>query len=122
MIETKIYKEKLEIEKSRIEKELNSMAVKGNGQEHVEWETKADVNAEEMVADPNEAADKIEEFETNSGLVGNLQIQLNEVNDALGKIEAGTYGVCEISGHEIEKDRLDANPSARTCIEHMNDK
>jgi len=36
----------------------------------------------------------------------------------LKKIEDGTYGICEVGGEEIPEDRLDANPSARTCIEH----
>jgi RNA polymerase-binding transcription factor DksA len=44
---------------------------------------------------------------------------LNTVVHALGKIEAGTYGVCEVSGMDIEEDRLEANPAARTCKAHM---
>ena len=34
--------------------------------------------------------------------------------DALEKIEAGKYGICEVSGEEIEADRLEAYPSAKT--------
>ena len=38
----------------------------------------------------------------------------------LKKIEAGTFGVCEISGEPIEEDRLDANPAARTNKANIN--
>ena len=37
------------------------------------------------------------------------------------KIEDGSYGTCETGNdHPIEKERLDANPAARTCKAHMN--
>ena len=35
-------------------------------------------------------------------------------------IAAGTYGTCEVSGEQIEEDRLEADPAARTCKAHMN--
>ncbi|MEK7091498.1 MAG: TraR/DksA C4-type zinc finger protein [Patescibacteria group bacterium] len=38
---------------------------------------------------------------------------------ALAKIDAGNYGLCEISQEPIELDRLEANPSARTCKKHL---
>ena len=41
------------------------------------------------------------------------------VDEALEKIEKGTYGICETGGEKIEEDRLEANPSARTCKAHM---
>ena len=49
-----------------------------------------------------------------------LQARLTDVNVALGKIENGTYGICEVSGEPIEADRLEANPAARTNKAHMN--
>ncbi len=44
---------------------------------------------------------------------------LREVNDALARIEAGTYGRCESCGQEIPPDRLDARPVARLCMACM---
>ncbi|MCX6716081.1 MAG: TraR/DksA C4-type zinc finger protein [Candidatus Taylorbacteria bacterium] len=67
-------------------------------------------------ADENEVADKLEEIDENSGIVGNLENQLNEVTAALDRIEKGTYGICEKTGVPIEKERLEANPSARFSI------
>jgi DnaK suppressor protein len=41
---------------------------------------------------------------------------LAEVNDALARIEQGTFGRCENCGQEISRERLDALPYARYCI------
>lgn len=71
--------------------------------------------------EPDEVADKIEQFEENTALLKQLEIRLSDIKLALTKIEQGTFGVCEISGEPIEEDRLEANPSARTCKAHMDD-
>jgi DnaK suppressor protein len=41
---------------------------------------------------------------------------LAEINDALRRIEEGTYGVCEGKGESIPKTRLNAIPWARYCV------
>jgi RNA polymerase-binding transcription factor DksA len=46
-----------------------------------------------------------------------LQDSLVEVDAALGKLEAGTFGQCEQCGQEIAPARLEAKPAARLCIE-----
>ncbi|MBP9710932.1 MAG: TraR/DksA C4-type zinc finger protein [Candidatus Pacebacteria bacterium] len=70
-------------------------------------------------ADPNEAADKQEEYIENRAITDQLEIRYNNIKRALSKIEEGTYGTCEVSGEPIEEDRLEVNPAARTCKEHM---
>ena len=42
----------------------------------------------------------------------------NDIDDALAKLDAGTYGVCEECGRPIGEARLQAMPAARLCIEH----
>ncbi|MBI5457636.1 TraR/DksA C4-type zinc finger protein [Candidatus Kaiserbacteria bacterium] len=69
-------------------------------------------------ADPNDAADQIEELVTNVPLVEDLEKRHHDVVDALEKIEQGMYGICEVGEEEIPLDRLEANPAARTCIAH----
>ncbi|MFN2607724.1 MAG: TraR/DksA family transcriptional regulator [Acidimicrobiales bacterium] len=49
-------------------------------------------------------------------LATSLQESLAEVQDALAKLEAGTYGTCEGCGGEIAPARLEAKPAARLCI------
>ena len=70
-------------------------------------------------ADRNDNADLIEEMHDSNASLNELEGQLNTVLMALEKIEKGTYGTCEISGEPIEIERLNANPSARTCKAHM---
>ncbi len=69
-------------------------------------------------ADPTDAADNIEELMINVPLVEELEMRRGDVNDALKKIENGTYGVCEVGGEPIATERLEANPAARTCVAH----
>jgi DnaK suppressor protein len=49
-------------------------------------------------------------------LVGTLSETLQDINAALSKIDAGTYGRCESCGGEISEARLEAMPMARLCI------
>lgn len=68
--------------------------------------------------DPNLAADRAEEWEERRATLSLLETRFNNINRALKKIEEGTYGICEISGEEIDEERLAAYPAARTTIEH----
>jgi len=49
-------------------------------------------------------------------LIENDQETLDQVHDALRRIEAGTFGRCEECGELIAKPRLQALPYARYCI------
>ncbi len=42
--------------------------------------------------------------------------QLEQVKKALARIDAGTYGLSEVSGKPIPLDRLEAVPSATTLV------
>ena len=69
-------------------------------------------------ADPNDAADQMEELVTNVPLVEELEKRYKEVALALQNIEKGTYGICEQCETPIPLKRLLANPAARTCVTH----
>ena len=49
-------------------------------------------------------------------LVTELRSSLREIEHALEKIEAGTYGVCERCGQPISAARLEAMPATPMCI------
>src|ERR1044071_9444222 len=51
-------------------------------------------------------------------LAGALGDQLAEVEHALEKLDAGTYGLCEADGEPISEGRLEAMPATRFCIDH----
>ncbi|XPV53158.1 MAG: RNA polymerase-binding protein DksA [Halarcobacter ebronensis] len=50
------------------------------------------------------------------GIIANQQIkELNEIEDALKRIEKGTYGTCEMCDESIAIGRLRAKPFAKYC-------
>ncbi len=50
------------------------------------------------------------------GIIANQQIkELKEIDDALKRIEKGTYGICEMCDEAISIGRLRAKPFARFC-------
>jgi DnaK suppressor protein len=74
----------------------------------------------QVFADGFDVADDLEQYENNKAELDALEVQLNNVKSAIKKIDENKYGLCEVCGKEIENDRLEANPSAKTCKEHMN--
>lgn len=114
-METTEYKKRLTAEKVKLESELASVGRKNPGKGS-DWEAAA---PDEMEADPNDEATNQQEFGTNDAILTDLEKRYAEVNDALARIEHGTYGTCEVSGEAIEEERLNADPAARTCKAHM---
>ena len=113
------FKEKLEAEKKLLEEELAKVG-RINPDNPSDWEaTPGVVDRDTSQADENTVADSIEEYEDNAAIVDTLEKRYNDIKSGLDKIEHGVYGTCQICGKEIETDRLEANPSARTCKEHI---
>jgi RNA polymerase-binding transcription factor DksA len=48
----------------------------------------------------------------------NAERILSEVNDALARLDAGTYGTCLVCGDPIPEERLAAVPYATLCVPH----
>ena len=118
--DTVIFKKKLEEEKKKIEEDLEGISRK-NPKDPNDFQAIMPEDPDERDADPNELADNIEDYEENFALNDVLEKRLNEVKAALKRIDDGTYGVCKFggSGHPIEKELLDANATATTCIKHL---
>ena len=51
-------------------------------------------------------------------LMAEARQSLIYVENALSRIENGTYGECEVCGEQIEEQRLEALPYATLCMEH----
>ena len=52
------------------------------------------------------------------GMIANHQLdELRQIEDSLKKIEAGTYGICDMCGVNIPIGRLKAKPFAKFCTE-----
>ncbi len=44
---------------------------------------------------------------------------LQEVDSAVQRMDAGTYGICEVCHDTVERDRLIADPLVRLCLDHL---
>lgn len=62
------------------------------------------------------------EQEFTLGLMESEQRMLQEIDEAIMRIDARTYGVCIETGKPIGKPRLDAKPWAKYCIEVAREK
>jgi RNA polymerase-binding transcription factor DksA len=55
--------------------------------------------------------------ELDEGLEEDAMRQLREVDEAFGRLDAGTYGICVACGREIPEERLEAVPWTKLCID-----
>jgi len=49
-------------------------------------------------------------------LLASARQNLAEIDDAIDRVGAGTYGQCEACGVTISRERLEARPAARWCV------
>lgn len=56
--------------------------------------------------------------ELEEGLDEGVRETLRQIDDALRRIDEGTYGTCEIDDKPIPEERLRAIPWTTRCIEH----
>ena len=111
------FRTRLEEEKARLEEQLATVGRK-NPSNPSDWEAVPEDTG--LEADPNDRADQMEEYGNNNAILTDLEARYTDVKDALERIKNGTYGICEISGEQIEEDRLEADPAARTSKAHLN--
>lgn len=110
------YRTELEAERTRLLEELGAIGTPDrNNPEN--WQAVAAESDAPQFRD--EVADRLEDFNERNATTNVLERRLQNVDRALEKIKAGTYGICEIGNEPIEEDRLNANPAARTCKTHI---
>ena len=97
-------KEKLEEGLSRIAKPID----KKEG----DYET----NFDEIGTDREDNATEVDQYSDNLSVETTLEKRLQEIIEALERMENGTYGLCDNCKKEIDIERLRANPAAKTCI------
>lgn len=115
MKDIQVYQQRLEESLQKLRTDLEAIAVfnKATG----DWEVSTnDLSINDV--DLNESADDSEEADARIATLADLETRYRNTERALQKIADGTYGICEVSGNDIEEARLDANPAARTCIAH----
>ncbi|WP_369810793.1 TraR/DksA family transcriptional regulator [Isoptericola sp. b408] len=53
-----------------------------------------------------------------AALLAEAEQERDALHAALDRVEAGTYGVCEVCGRAIPAGRLEARPATTRCVEH----
>jgi DnaK suppressor protein len=101
-------RERLESERGEIRRQLDDLGARRDA-EGIE---NPDLN--EGFADAGQAAAERASLLT---LVRSLRDTLRDVEHALDRMDAGTYGTCDNCGQPIADERLDALPAARLCLD-----
>jgi len=97
-------------EKEELESNLGKIA-KPVDKEDGDYET----SFEDIGSDKDDNATEVDQYTQNLSVENTLEKKLQNILDALEKMDKGTYGICENCQKEIPLDRLRANPSAKTC-------
>lgn len=71
-----------------------------------------------MSADMDDASSDNYEMENTLGLMDSEIRLIREIDEALRRIENGTYGICEGNDKPIPRARLEAIPWAKYCVEY----
>ncbi|MFA6354702.1 MAG: hypothetical protein WCX12_03420 [Candidatus Paceibacterota bacterium] len=103
---------KEEIQKYKEELERKQREVSAQIAEH-----EKSVDLGDDVDSEDEEADEVEERGNQVAIVKALEDNLDEIEKALGKIEAGRYEKCDKCGGEITKEVFDAAPESLLCRE-----
>jgi DnaK suppressor protein len=104
---------RLEQERTRLSESLATL--------EADAEAQKDSLSELSVIDEHQGDIGTETFEREKDLsiIESVRGELDAIEDAFARIEAGTYGACEVCHKPIGDERLDAVPAARFCVEHQ---
>jgi DnaK suppressor protein len=53
-----------------------------------------------------------------SALIQGAQAHLSRIEAATTRLQQGSYGICEVCSQPIPAARLEARPTAQTCVRH----
>lgn len=82
-------------------------------------ETTADPNAEGALGQhPADYGSEVASTMDTELLVDTVADQRRLVEEAVARLDAGTYGQCLVCGTGIDDERLEARPEVATCREH----
>jgi len=93
-------------EKTRLEKELQSVTGSDGGGTFPSYGDKEDENAAEVA-----------DYAANLTLEETLAKSLRDVNQSIKRLDEGNYGICKYCKKPIEEKRLAARPTSSACVE-----
>ncbi len=74
------------------------------------------IQASDGVVEPEEEAVDLQQTDVDQAILDNEKTLLAEVQQALARIDNGTYGICSNCGQPIPEKRLEAIPWATLCL------
>jgi RNA polymerase-binding transcription factor DksA len=104
-------RERIESEQSRVEELIEGLKTELGTSENEDISELADYDQH-----PADTATETFEREKDLSILEQLENELAELQAALERIDAGTYGIDEETGDPIAPERLEAFPTARTNI------
>jgi len=104
-------KMKLGKDKIKIEEQLNSFAKKDKNLKG-DWDT---IYPRLNDSNLEDAANEVEEYGNLLPIENTLELELEKINEALKKMKAGKYGLCEKCKKPISQIRLEIYPQAVYC-------
>jgi RNA polymerase-binding transcription factor DksA len=104
--------------RKRLEKERIRLRglLKSINQEEGESETESVSELSSYDQHPADMGSETFERTKDLSIQATLEAELDNVERAFRRLQAGTYGICDACGKPIEKARLDAIPTARFCL------
>lgn len=64
----------------------------------------------------DESAEEVATYDANLQLVDTLDSEMRDVNESLGRLKKGTYGICKYCQKPIDEQRLRARPTSSSCV------
>jgi RNA polymerase-binding transcription factor DksA len=105
-------RKRLQDEKARVEGLVDNLRDEAGTSESEQVSELADYDQH-----PADMGSETFEREKDLSILEQLEDELAELQAALERIDAGTYGIDEVTGDPIAPERLDAVPTARTNVD-----
>lgn len=105
---------------SKVREQLAEMKTKLLGEIDTELRAEREANKDEGL-DTYDLASEERDREISFILSNRERVKIKQIDDALARLDDGSYGVCESCGLEIAEERLQAMPFTRLCRDCQQD-
>jgi len=106
-----VYERSLKKKEKRIKKELNQFARKKKSLKD-DYKTRFPI----FGRGKDEDAQEVESYESRLSMEHQLELELQRVQRALGRVSEKKYGFCLVCGKKIQSERLKIYPEAEYCM------
>src|SRR3954451_8026151 len=105
------------VARSRLEEQLAQL--QSDDRALLAEQAPADLHLAHLSQHPADYGTELSDAEREDAVRGSVQREITAIDEALARIEEGTYGTCVVCGKTIPEERLEARPEAIRCVEHQ---